>query len=132
MNDGAGEASQTRDERELRLDVAQSVRYHEKRRAFFEVLGKSLEFVALIGSAGAVLALLEIDTKALALVLSAVAALSVVLLILLSPSSRQALHTVLGDRLLDLQARLQEPGLTEPELRRIAQARLEIGKAKLI
>src|SRR5215213_9538395 len=79
----------------LRFDVAQSLCYHEKRRVFFEVLGKTLEFLTLIGSAGAVLALLEVDAKSGALVLSSVAAISVLVSLVLSPVSKLERHTAL-------------------------------------
>jgi hypothetical protein len=43
----------------LRFDVARSLRYHDKRRGFFETLGKALQLVALLGSSAAVLALVN-------------------------------------------------------------------------
>jgi hypothetical protein len=117
------------DERaQLRLGIAQSLCYHDKRRAFFEAFGKSLEFLALIGSSGAVLALLEVDTKAAALVLCAVAAGSILLNSVLAPAAKLALHTALRNRLLDLQAQLHARDLNTADIHRLMQVRLEIEK----
>jgi hypothetical protein len=116
------------DREQLRLAVAQALHYHDKRRAFFEAFGKSLEFLALVASAGTVLALLEVDTKAAALVLSAVAAGAILLNILLAPGAKLVLHTALRNRLLDLQARLEAHDLTAADLGRLVQARVEIEK----
>lgn len=116
------------DREQLRLSVAQALCYHDKRRAFFEAFGKSLEFLALIGSAGTLLALLEVDTKAAALALSAVAAAAILLSILLAPGAKLGLHTALRNRLLDLQAQLHAHDLTAADIRRLVQARVEIEK----
>jgi hypothetical protein len=124
MTTGAREDDRER----LRLTVAQALCYHDKRRAFFEVFGKSLEFLALVGSAGTILALLEVDTKAAALALSAVAAGAILLNILLAPGAKLVLHTALRNRLLDLQARLDAHDLTAADMGRLAQARVEIEK----
>jgi hypothetical protein len=124
MTTGAREA----DREQLRLTVAQALCYHEKRRAFFEAFGKGLEFLALVGSAGTILALLEVDTKAAALVLSAVAAGAILLNILLAPGAKLGLHTALRNRLLDLQARLDAHDLTAADIGRLVQARIEIEK----
>jgi hypothetical protein len=112
----------------LRFDVARSLRHHEKRRAFFETLGKSLEFLALIGSAGAVLALLEVDTKSGAIVLSSLAAIALLVNLVLSPSSKRERHIALRNRLLDLQERLDAGNLTASDLQRCAEIRVEIRK----
>jgi hypothetical protein len=124
MTTGAREA----DREQLRLTVAQALCYHDRRRAFFEAFGKSLEFLALVGSAGTILALLEVDTKAAALVLSAVAAGAILLNILLAPAAKLGLHTALRNRLLDLQARLDAHDLTAADIGRLAQAHIEIEK----
>jgi hypothetical protein len=113
---------------QLRLRIAQSLCYHDKRRAFFEAFGKSLELLALIGSSGAVLALLEVDTKAAALVLSAIAAISILLNIFLAPAAKLALHTALRNRLLDLRAQLHASDLNTADIRKLMQVRLEIEK----
>jgi hypothetical protein len=116
------------DRAQLRLSIVQSLCYHDKRRVFFEAFGKSLEFLALIGSAGAVLALLEVDTKAAALVLSSVTAGSILINILLAPAARLERHTGLRNRFLDLQAQLHARDLTEADLLRLMQTRLDIEK----
>jgi hypothetical protein len=119
------------DERaQLRLSIAQSLCYHDKRRAFFDVFGKSLEFLALIGSSGAVLALLEVDTKAAALVLSAVAAVSILLNIWLAPAAKLALHTAIRNRLLDLQTQVHASDLNTADIDRLTQVRIEIEKGE--
>jgi hypothetical protein len=116
------------DRAQLRLGIARALCYHDKRRLFFEVFGKGLEFLALIGSAGAVLALLEVDTKAAALVLSTVAAVSVLLIILLTPAAKLELHTRLRNRLLDLQTQVHARDPTSADIPRLMQARVEIEK----
>jgi hypothetical protein len=115
---------------QLRLNIAQSLCYHDKRRAFFDAVGKSLEFLALIGSSGAVLALLEVDTKAAALLLSAIAAISILLNVFLAPAAKLALHTAIRNRLLDLQAQVHASDLNTADIDRLTQVRIEIEKAE--
>lgn len=125
-HEGAPNAATLASAAALRFDVAHALRYHEKRRAFFEALGKTLEFLTLIGSAGAVLALLEVDAKAAALALSALAAISVLFSLVLSPRSKLERHTALRNRLLDLQERLDAVDLSTSDLEGCSQTLLEI------
>lgn len=115
---------------ELRFNVARSVRYHDKRRAFYESMGKGLQLVSLLGSSAAVIALLkDLNTDSAALVFSAVAASTGLLNLVIGTSGKLEVYTKLKNRFLDLQARVeavQEP--TEAVLSKLIEDRYQIEK----
>ena len=115
---------------ELRFNVARSLRYHDKRRAFFELLGKTLQFSALVGSSAAVLALVrESGSDWLAVVFAAIAAVASLLNLVIGTSTKYETYTKLKNRFIDLQARIdeiQEP--TEEEVAKVMKERHVIEK----
>lgn len=115
---------------ELHFNVARSIRYHDKRRGFFELFGKLLQFIALISSSVAVIALLDkIDKTHAALILSSIAAAATLCNLVVGSSAKLEQHTKLKNRFIDLLSKIEATGsATEVAVRTLIDERLQIEK----
>jgi hypothetical protein len=114
----------------LRFNVARSLRYHDKRRAFFDLLGKALQMLALLGSSAAVLALVkESQSEFFAVLFSAVAAGSSLLNLVIGTTSKLEAYTKLKNRFLDLEGKIEAVRVADEEtVQRLQDERYQIEK----
>jgi hypothetical protein len=96
---------------DLEWGAVRSIRYHERRVAFFESLATTASFLSLITGSAAVAALLK-DAGLLAIVASALSAGVGFVNLTLRPATRAAVHSRLRQRFADLQIDLLKAGAT--------------------
>lgn len=111
----------------LEWGSSRSIRYHDRRVAFFESLSTTASFLALLTGSAAVAALLK-DAGLVAIVASALSAVVGFVNLTLRPAARAAIHSRLRQRFSDLQILLLKAGAdpTEAELDALQEQRLLI------
>lgn len=122
----------------LRFNVARSIRYHDKRRGYFDFLGKFLQYVSLLGSSAAVATLIgstmpEFDVATITikvpLLISAATACVTLLNLMIGCAGKMESHTKFRNQFHDLMIAIDEVG--EPaveDMRKLNRRRVDIEK----
>lgn len=111
----------------LLFDTQRSIRYHMRRRAFFDRLDQLTNMLSVIFGSAAVFGVLEKDYQALALVAAAVVTVASAINLVLGSSQRARAHADFARRYVALERRLAcEPTCTEELLRDVKAERLSI------
>jgi hypothetical protein len=110
----------------LLFDIRRSIRYHHRRRAFFDRLDQMTNMLSVIFGSAAVYGVLEQDYKALALTAAGlVTGLSAVNLVLGSAQRARA-HSDFARQFIDLEKRLTLAQADQTVLQEAIAARLSI------
>lgn len=108
------------------FDIRRSIRYHHRRRAFFDRLDQMTNMLSVIFGSTAVFGVLEQEYKVLALTAAGlVTGLSAVNLVLASSQKARA-HSDFARQFIELEKRLTVSQLTDSLLKEICVARLTI------
>jgi len=109
----------------LLFGIRKSVRYHERRAAFFLSLDRINGIVSLSAGAGAVSSALSARPD-LAAVAGGIVAVSNIINVVVGSSRMAALHRELRGRFIDLERRVQRAPKTEEALQECTDERLRI------
>lgn len=110
---------------DLEFDIRRSIRYHERRRAFFSASNKTSEAASVLFGSGAVLSILQDWQPALITLTLVVTGLSTLNLVFGTVGVSYA-HADLGKRFIDLQRKVFTAQMTEESYREFIDERLSI------
>lgn len=109
----------------LLFDTQRSIRYHTRRRAFFDRLDQMTNMLSVIFGSAAVFGVLEKDYQALALVAAAVVTVTSAINLVLGSAQRARAHADFSRRYVALERRLScEPKCDDALLRDVRAERL--------
>lgn len=122
----------------LRFNVARSIRYHDKRRGYFDFLGKFLQYISLLGSSAAVATLIgatmpEFEfigiTIKVPLLISALTACVTLLNLMIGCAGKMENHTKLRNQFHDLMNSIDDVSdATIEDMRKLNRWRVDIEK----
>jgi hypothetical protein len=115
---------------DLRFNVARSIRYHDGRRGYFDLMQKTATWISLVASSGAVLAFGD-EKTALAIGLTVGVAITSALTVGFEFSSKLILYTDLRGRFLELESQIAACTTpNEADIVRLTQLRKEIERGE--
>ncbi|MDP3848414.1 MAG: hypothetical protein Q8R10_18510 [Pseudomonas sp.] len=105
--------------------VRRSIRYHQRRRAFFDRLDQFSNMLSVIFGSAAIFGILENDYKAVALVASALVTVLASINLVIGSAQRARVHADFMRRFVELEKRMLEPE-SEKRLHEVSETRLSI------
>lgn len=109
----------------MQFGVRRSIRYHQRRRGFFDRLDQFSNMLSLIFGSAAIYGILEQDFKALALAASGLVTVLAAINLVIGSAQRARAHSDFARRYVELEKRmLAKP--SEEECLRVAEERLGI------
>lgn len=94
---------------ELRFHIARSIRYHDKKRAWFDVLNKVAQIIALVASSAAVINLIKEEANdEFALWFSAIAATATLVNLVMGSAAKFFTYSELKKRFVELDSKLDK------------------------
>ena len=110
----------------LQFDIRRSVRYHNRRRAFFDRVDKLANLLAIVFGSAAVFGVLERDYQSLALCAAALITITSALNLVVGSSLRARDHADFARRFIALEKALITQDATPAALRQLTAERLMI------
>lgn len=111
---------------DLLFGIRRSIRYHHRRRAFFDRLDQITNMVSVIFGSAAVYGVLEQDYKSLALVAAGLVTVLSAVNLVLGSAQRARAHSDFARQFIDLEKRLLVSELHQTVLHDVTAARLTI------
>jgi len=109
----------------MQFGVRRSIRYHQRRRGFFDRIDQFSNMLSLIFGSAAIYGILEKDFKSLALVASALVTVLAAINLVIGSAQRARAHSDFARRYVELEKRmLAKP--SEDEYLKVAEERLGI------
>lgn len=110
---------------DMQFGVRRSIRYHQRRRGFFDRIDQFSNMLSVIFGSAAIYGILEQDFKALALAASALVTILAAINLVIGSAQRARAHSDFARRYVELEKRmLAKP--SEEEYLRVAEERLGI------
>lgn len=109
----------------LLFDIRRSVRYHHRRRAFFDRIDQITNMVSVVFGSAAVFGVMEQEYKALALVAAGLVTVLSAINLVLASSQRARAHSDFARQFIELEMRFCHQ-IDEAALREITTTRLSI------
>ncbi|EMK0351711.1 hypothetical protein V8J08_003984 [Citrobacter amalonaticus] len=123
------EINLTRERESLLFDIRRSVRYHNRRRAFFDRLDQTTNVLSLVFGSAAIYGVLAQNYAALALISAAVVTIFSAINLVVGSSQRARAHFDFARKFFDLEQKMiLAPEVSEECLRTITAERLSIEK----
>lgn len=110
----------------LKFGVRRSVRYHNRRRAFFDRLDKITNMVSVIFGSAAVFGVMDVNFKTLALTAAAMVTVTSAVNLVLGSSLRARDHADFARRFIALEKEMEIHAPIAETLKRLTAQRLDI------
>lgn len=111
---------------DLLFSVRRSIRYHNRRRQFFDRLGRFTDIISAISGSGTIVAFLSVNFKDCTVYLAGATAIFSSLNLVWDTKGNSRLHHDLARQFLGLEKRLVAPNITIDDIRKTESDRLEI------